>query len=68
MARKRDIEVSISPDGRVQVHVKGMPGKQCLKVRQLLEEVLGPLESQRLTSEYYDPEEDQPVSLEIRER
>jgi hypothetical protein len=67
VARKRDIEVSIAPDGRVQVHVKGMPGKQCLKVRQLLEEVLGPLESQRLTSEYYEPEDDLPVSLEIRE-
>ncbi len=37
MAKRRDIEVTIAPDGTVQVHVSGMPGKQCMQVRELLE-------------------------------
>ncbi len=66
MARRRDIEVTIAPDGTVQVHVSGMPGKQCLQIRELLEETLGPLQSQTLTSEYHAPEEPTRISLERR--
>lgn len=66
MAKKRELEVTIAPDGTVQVHVTGFPGKQCLKVKQLLEESLGPLQSQRLTSEYYEPETETHISLEPR--
>lgn len=66
MAKKRELEISIAPDGTVQVHVSGFPGKQCLKVKQLLEEVVGPLQSQRLTSEYYEPETETHISLDKR--
>ena len=40
MAKKRELEVSIAPDGTVQVHVTGFPGKQCLKVKEMLEEIV----------------------------
>jgi hypothetical protein len=43
-----------------------MPGKQCLQVRDLLEETLGPLQSQTMTSEYHAPEEPTRISLERR--
>jgi hypothetical protein len=66
VAKKRELEISIAPDGTVQVHVSGFPGKQCLKVKQLLEEVVGPLQSQRLTSEYYEPETETHISLDKR--
>jgi len=32
----------------------------------MLEELLGPLQSQRLTSEYYEPETESHISLEHR--
>ena len=66
MAKKRELEVSIAPDGTVQVHVTGFPGKQCLKVKEMLEEIVGPLQSQRLTSEYYEPETESHINLERR--
>lgn len=66
MAKKRELEITIGPDGLVQVQVTGFPGKQCLKVKAMLEEVVGPLQSQRLTSEYYEPETETHISLDQR--
>lgn len=66
MAKRRELEISIAPDGTVQVHVKGMPGKQCLKIKEILEKSVGPLQSQQLTSEYYEPEDPARISLERR--
>lgn len=64
MAKKRELEITIAPDGTVQVTVSGFPGKQCLRVKEILEEVVGPLESQRFTSEYYEPETESRISLD----
>lgn len=66
MARRRELEIAIAPDGTLSVHVKGMPGKQCLKIKELLEKSIGALQSQRLTAEYYEPEEAARISLERR--
>lgn len=66
MARRRELEVTIAPDGTVQVHISGMPGKQCLQIKEILEQTIGPLQSQRLTSEYYEPEEPGRISVERR--
>lgn len=66
MAKRRDLEITIAPDGTVQVHVKGMPGKQCLKIKEVLEQVVGPLQDQRLTSEYYEPEEQARINIDRR--
>lgn len=66
MAKRRDLEITIAPDGTVQVHVTGMPGKQCLDIKEILEASVGPLESQRLTSEYYEPDEPTRIRLERR--
>ena len=64
MAKRRDLEISFAPDGEVTVKVEGFPGKGCLEVFKLLEAQLGPIQSQRFTSEYYEP--DQPVNLRVR--
>ncbi|HEY3998796.1 MAG TPA: DUF2997 domain-containing protein [Candidatus Xenobia bacterium] len=66
MARRRDIDIRIAPDGRLEVHVKGMPGKQCLEVKAILENLVGGLESQRLTPEYYEAPEHARLNLERR--
>ena len=66
MAKKRELEITIAPDGTIEVHVSGFPGKQCLKVKEMLEEVVGPLQSQRFTSEYYEPETEKHISLDQR--
>lgn len=55
---KHEVEVTISPDGEVKVHIKGIKGKKCLDLVKFLQEEghLGKIKEQRLTSEYYEPE------------
>ena len=55
--KQREFTVIIAPDGTVEVHVRGFKGRGCLEVARWFEEVVGQLQSQQLTSEYYDPEE-----------
>jgi len=66
VAKKRDLEIEISPNGEISVKISGFAGKQCMKIRDILEENVGTLKSQRFTSEYYEP--DEKVDLRIRNR
>ena len=53
---QHDIEIVISPDGSVKVHVKGAKGKACLEYSQWLADLVGKVRDQTYTSEYYEPE------------
>jgi hypothetical protein len=54
---EREYEVTIGPDGKVELSIHGHKGKSCLGVAKIFEQIVGTQESQRLTSEYYEPEE-----------
>jgi len=48
------IEVRISPDGKVAMHVQGVEGMACLEdTRELIELLGGEVDSQELTAEAY---------------
>ena len=53
----REFDLSIAPDGRVEVHIKGFKGRRCLDVAAALAEIVGAQESHQLTGEAYEPEE-----------
>jgi len=53
MVLKREMEIEIGSDGKVNIKVSGVPGKECLEFSQFLEEALGETVEQELTSEYY---------------
>jgi hypothetical protein len=53
MVLKREIEIEIGRDGKVNITVKGVPGAECLEFSQFLEAALGDTLEQELTSEYY---------------
>jgi hypothetical protein len=54
---QREFDITIGPDGNVELHVKGFKGRSCLEAMKLFEKVVGELKSQRETSEFYEPEE-----------
>ncbi len=54
---QREFDITIGPDGNVELHVKGFKGKGCLEVMKLFEQIVGEVKSQRETSEFYEPEE-----------
>lgn len=59
-----ELDIKIAPDGTLEVHVKGVKGKACLKTAELFKKLIGPQKSQKLTGEYYEP--DAHVSGDIR--
>ncbi|MCL5037071.1 MAG: DUF2997 domain-containing protein [Chloroflexi bacterium] len=57
MAKKEEIEITISPDGTIHGHTMGIKGKECMEVVKRLAKEVGTVESKRFTSEYYEEEE-----------
>jgi len=62
----REFEITIAPDGAVEVHVKGYKGKSCLEVVKLFEKVVGEIKARRETSEFYEPDERVQFNIEQR--
>jgi hypothetical protein len=54
---EREFDLTIHPDGTVEVHVKGYKGKKCLEAARMLEQIVGEMKAQRETSEFYEPDE-----------
>jgi hypothetical protein len=55
MAEKKELEITIGPDGEVKVLVKCIKGASCVEETKFLEEALGnTIESRELTDEYYE--------------
>lgn len=67
MAKKRDIVITIGPDGDVDIQVEGVPGGDCLDFTKFLEEELGEVVSREHTSEYYQQEEEVGTSIKVGE-
>lgn len=62
----KEIDVTIKPDGEVEIHVQGFKGKACLDVARAFEQALGEIISQQETSEFYEP--DTPVHQTLEQR
>ncbi len=41
MNELQEVEVTIAPDGRVEVHIQGVKGKACLTITREMEQLLG---------------------------
>jgi hypothetical protein len=53
---QHEVDIEITKEGEVKVHIKGAKGKACLEYAQWLTELVGKVKDQQLTSEYYEPE------------
>jgi len=51
---REELEITIDGKGQVKVHVKGRKGDACLEVRDLFEDILGPVTSTEKTDEFYE--------------
>ncbi len=67
MARQ-EIEIEISPSGKVTATTKGYKGKSCLEIAKLLAMIVGKEESHALTSEYYESEVNIEQHVDIKQR
>ena len=61
---QREFDITIGPDGSVELHVQGYKGRSCLEAPKLFEQIVGDLKTQRETSEFYEPDEQVRFHLE----
>ena len=54
---QREFDITIAADGNVELHVKGYKGRACLEAARIFEKIVGEMQSERQTSEFYEPEE-----------
>jgi hypothetical protein len=50
----KEIEVSIEKNGQVKVHISGVKGPGCMEYAKLFERIVGPIEEEEHTWEYYE--------------
>jgi len=60
----REFDITIRPDGTVEVHVKGYKGKSCLEALKVFEQIIGEVKSRRETSEFYEPDNERQYRIE----
>ena len=58
MPKREEVDIEIDKSGETKIHIKGIKGKACLEYAKFLEQVIGKIKSQELTSEYYEPDLD----------
>ena len=63
---QREFDITIQPDGHVELHVKGCKGRSCLDVVKLFEQIVGEVKSQQQTNEFYEPEEQVRFNIDQR--
>lgn len=66
MASKQEVELFVSEDGQVKVHIKGINGPACLKVLSALSSKIGVEGERRLTAEYYAPEINPNIKTQVK--
>jgi hypothetical protein len=61
VADKHEIELFISEEGELKVHIKGVKGPGCLKILESLAQQIGTEKERTLTSEYYETEKEKDI-------
>ena len=65
---KEEIEIEISPAGKVTARTIGIKGPRCLDLADLLAQIVGREESRQLTSEYYEAQEQVERHIDVKQR
>ena len=59
-----ELDIEITPDGQVKVHVHGAKGSACMDYVKLLQTMMGAEGELQHTSEYYEPPSGVRIHLE----
>ena len=63
-----EFDITIGKDGTVTVKVTGVSGEECLKLSDMLKEIIGREDARSLTSEYYGPGSAVRIETQVRSR
>ncbi|MGH7980436.1 MAG: DUF2997 domain-containing protein [Limisphaerales bacterium] len=63
---QREFDITIGRHGGVELHVKGYKGKGCVEAMKMFQQIIGEIQSEQKTSEFYEPEEQVRHNIEQR--
>ncbi len=55
---EQELEITISPEGKVTVHTHGIKGQSCMEYADLLVQIVGREEDREKTAEFYQTEQE----------
>ena len=65
---QEELEIEISPEGKVTVRTIGIKGARCLDIAEFVARIVGREESRELTSEYYEQPTEVQRHIDVRQR
>jgi hypothetical protein len=65
---QEELEIEISPTGKVTVRTIGVKGPRCVDLGEMVARIVGSIESSQLTSEYYETEVKAASTVDVRQR
>ena len=68
MMAREELEIEISPSGKVTARTIGIKGPRCLDLADFLARIVGREESRELTSEYYEATEQVQEHINVKQR
>jgi len=63
---KTELNIIIDKDGTVSCEVKGVKGKGCVKIIEMVEQILGKAKTKNFTPEYYEMEVSISDKIEVK--
>jgi hypothetical protein len=63
---EREFDITIGKDGSVELHVKGYKGKGCMEAVKMFQQIVGEMQQEQKTNEYYEPEEQVRFNIDQR--
>ena len=65
---QEELEIEISPSGKVTVRTIGIKGPKCVEAAELVARIIGNIESRQLTTEYHEAETEVRHNAEVKQR
>ena len=65
---KQELEIEISPTGKVTVRTIGIKGPQCIEAAEMVARIIGHVDSRELTSEYYENQTEIRQTTDVKQR
>jgi hypothetical protein len=62
-----ELEIEISPTGKVTVRTIGFKGPRCVDAGEMVARIIGTIDSSQLTSEYYEAETRAAHTIDVRQ-
>ena len=63
-----EFDITVDKDGKLHVQVKGVHGRKCMELADLIRDIVGTEESRKATSEFYGLDEQVRMNVQVKQK